>query len=208
MATEPVPLDLALVQAARGGDSAAAGELIRRHAPGVLTLLTRLLRGDREAALDLAQETFLRAYRNLERFDDSRSFRAWINAIAMNLGLDQLRKRRRRGERVGLSFEDSGEERWGPGSLAREPQDHREEPPQEFFERQEERDLVRRAIDLLPAQHRAVLVLRDLEGLSYEDVARVLACRLGTAKSKINRARLEFRDVYLRLEASFKERRQ
>jgi len=205
MATEQVPLDPALVRAARGGDSAAAGELIRRHAPGVLTLLTRILRGDREAALDLAQETFLRAYRSLARFDDSRSFRAWINTIALNLGLDHFRKRRRRGERVGLGFDPSGED-WVPGIPSREPPDHREEPPQEFFERQEERDLVRRAIDLLPAQHRAVLVLRDLEGLSYEDVAQVLGCRLGTAKSRINRARLEFRDLYLRLHTSFKER--
>src|SRR2546426_3786293 len=187
MATE-VPLsDAECVRAARDGDSTAAGDLIRKHAPGVLTLLSRVL-GDGEVALDLAQETFLRAYRSLDRFDASRSFRAWLNAIAWNLALDHLRQRRRRGERVGLSFE--GPRRFREEAVAEEPLDHREEAPQTLLERREEREAVRRALAQLPAAQRAALVLRDLEGFSYEEVARVLRCRLGTVKSRISRARL------------------
>jgi RNA polymerase sigma-70 factor, ECF subfamily len=196
MAVQREPLT-PLIEAARAGDRSAFGELIRRHAAGLVTLLGRVLR-DRDLALDLAQETFLRAHQHLERFDPARSFRTWIFAIGWNLALDQLRRKRRRGERVGLTFDAEGAgEAAGPETA--EPADHREEAPEASLLREERREQVRRALDLLPPIHRAVLVLRDLEGLSYEEVAHVLGLRLGTAKSRINRARLEFRDAYLRL---------
>ncbi len=196
MATESAADEVHLVRAARGGDSRAAGELIERHAPGVLTLLTRML-SDRHLAQDMAQETFLRAYRSLDRFDVDRGFGVWVRAIAWNLAIDQIRRQKRRGERLGFGGLD--DDRTDDSGTTLDLPDHREEPPEARIERFEERALVRRVLDLLPAPSRAVLVLRDLEGLSYEDVAQVLDCPLGTAKSRINRARLEFRNMYLRL---------
>ncbi len=203
MATEIPADEVHLVRAARGGDSRAAGELIERHAPGVLTLLTRVLL-DRHLAQDMAQEAFLRAYKSLGRFDVDRGFGVWVRTIAYNLAIDQIRRKKRRGERLGFGGLD--DDAAGDSGAAMDFEDHREEPPEARIERFEERALVRRVLDLLPAPSRAVLVLRDLDGLSYEEVAQVLDCPLGTAKSRINRARLEFRNMYLRLTRSIEER--
>jgi RNA polymerase sigma-70 factor (ECF subfamily) len=191
MAVESLPGEMELVRAARGGDSAAFGELIDLHAAQVVNLLARVL-GDREEALDLAQETFLRAFQKLWRFDPERSFRVWIAAIAWNLALDNLRRRKRRVQPGGLAG-------YGEGSAVEDPPDRSWEPPLRGLERREESELVHRALALLSPPHRLALALRELEGLSYQEVAETLGVRLGTAKSRINRARLEFRDVYRRL---------
>ena len=201
MPNEGNSADLEVVLAARRGDKAALHGIVDRHSRGVVSLLGRVL-GDRELALDFAQETFLRVFRSLERFEPERSLRAWILSIAWNLALDEIRRRKRRREWVGepRSANDGAADglerggRWDDGIA-----DPHGEAPARRLESAEERALVHRALGSLPEHHRSVLVLRDLEDLSYEEVAQAMGTNLGTVKSRLSRARLLFRDAYLRL---------
>lgn len=193
--------DLDVVLAARRGDKNALHGIVDRHARGVVSLLSRVL-GDRELALDFTQETFLRVFRSLERFEPQRSLRAWILSIAWNLAIDEIRRRKRRREWIGepraaatgAADGSKGRGRWDDGFA-----DPRAVSPGQQFEAGEERAMVHRALDALPEHHRSVLVLRDLEDLSYEEVAQAMGTNLGTVKSRLSRARLQFRDAYMRL---------
>ncbi len=188
--------DTDCVVLARSGNETAIEELVRRHTPGVYNLQYRLL-GTREAAEDATQETFMRAYRNLTRFDPRRVFKAWLYAIAWNYARDELRRRKRRS---GVPEARPGSRRAPPtASAADEPCDYRTAAPAEAVVRKEEEEWVHRALHRLRPQERAVLLLREFEGLSYEDLARLFACRVGTVKSRLNRARLELKRVMTKL---------
>ena len=130
--------------------------------------------GDPGDAEDAAQEIFVRIYRQLGRYDPARKFSTWVLAIATNYCIDQLRRRRM--QLVPL-------ENIIPWARARE------SGPEGEAITQEERDEVQRLIKQLPEKYRAAIVLRDVEGLSYERIAEVLNLSEGTVKSRINRAR-------------------
>jgi RNA polymerase sigma-70 factor (ECF subfamily) len=146
--------------------------------------------GDRERAEDLVQEAFLRVHRHLDRFDPSRKFSTWIYTIASNLAKNELRnrsrspfvvlERARSGEEDGLSqvdFEDSGTR------------------PDDLYERRSLKALVDATVAKLASHHREVFVLRELEGKSYEEIAEIMHCNLGTVKSRLNRARQSFAEL-------------
>lgn len=181
---------------ARSGNESAVEELVRRYTPKVYNLQYRLL-GTREAAEDATQETFMRAYRNLSRFDPSRLFKAWIYTIAWNYARDELRRRKRRSSTPGARPESRGAAP-NPGS-ADDPCDDRGTSPPEALVRKEEEEWIHRALHGLRPQQRAVLLLREFEGLSYEDLASMFTCRVGTVKSRLNRARLELKNAMTRL---------
>ncbi len=187
--------DADCVVLARAGNETAVEELIRRYTPGIYNLQYRLL-GTREAAEDATQETFMRAYRNLTRFDPSRTFKAWLYAIAWNHARDELRQRKRRAGAPEARPADRLDSR---PLTAADPQDYRAASPSERVVRGEEDEWVHRALHGLRPQERAVLLLREFEGLSYEDLARLFECRVGTVKSRLNRARLELKNVMARL---------
>lgn len=182
---------------ARSGKEGAVEELVRRYTPKIYDLQYRLL-GSREAAEDATQETFMRAYRSLDRFNPRRAFKAWLFAIAWNFARDELRRRKRRsatpraraGDRIEVGSRTTPR---------RDPCDDRAELPSEALVRKEEDEWVHRALNGLRPHERAMLVLREFEGLSYEDLARLFACRVGTVKSRLNRARLELRNVMTKL---------
>jgi RNA polymerase sigma-70 factor (ECF subfamily) len=181
--------DSAVVSAFLGGEEKAFEELVDRYQTRLLNFIYRTT-GDRERAEDLVQEVFVRVYRHIHRFDRSKKFSTWIYTIASNLAKNELRNRSRnplvlfqtikrnwQDEDRPLQFED-------PASR-----------PDDLFRRRHLRELVEASVQKLPAHHRQVFVLRELEGKSYEEIAEITSCNLGTVKSRLNRARNAFATI-------------
>ena len=176
--------DRQLVAIALRGDPEAYGELVRRHQSAVYNVAYRLV-GDRQEALDLAQEAFVRAYHALASFDQRRPFGPWINRIAANVALSWLQ--RRRVPTVPLTGHPAPAA--GTAEAAgRTPPDYSAEPERVYLavERQAR---VRAAILALPPHYRAVIELRHFQDLSYEEIAATLAIPLSDVKSHLFRAR-------------------
>src|SRR2546423_10472252 len=184
-----VSSDHGLLEAARTGDEAAFAELVRRYRNQITNYVYRMT-NDYELAVDLAQETFLRVYRAAARYQTTYAFSTYIYRIATNLAISELRKRKRRRlvSLTGLLSSHDGEE-----AIDFNPPD--EQPLQDIvLVDAERRAVVKRAISTLPDRYRAPLVLRDVEGKSYDEIASILQTSEGTVKSRINRARNFLRD--------------
>lgn len=179
--------DGALAALAREGDDDAIAELVRRHLPAVLTLAYRMT-SDHALAEDAAQEAFVKAWRNLAKYDEEKPFRPWMLRIARNAALDLLRKRR------ALPFSMlSGDDDDGP---AFEDSIKDAAPlPDEVFERAELGAEVAAALGQLPERDRSVLVLRYEDGLSFEQIAEVMRSPMNTVKSWHRRALAKMRSV-------------
>jgi RNA polymerase sigma-70 factor (ECF subfamily) len=175
--------DEALAVAARDGSEEAFRELVERFEGPVFSLLVRMVRRA-ELAEDLAQETFVKAWRALDRFDPARKFSSWLFKIAHNSALDALR---RRGEEA-LSLDGPGPEGEGPMPLPADPR--AEDPLARKVARDAGRALEGAVAGLKPA-YREVLLLRFAQGLSYEEIAEVTGAPLGTVKVHLFRARQE-----------------
>ncbi len=186
MGEEPTetPADGDLVARAKGGDLEAFEALVRRHRDGAWRVARQIVR-NRDDALDVAQEAFIRAYRALPGFKERASFRTWLYRIVVNLSLDHLG--RQRGGEIDLGPERL--ERVSVDRADREPS----EDPSRAMERDEARARVHAALARLPEHHRTVLVLRELEGLSYEEIARTVGCSLGTVMSRLHYGRRSLR---------------
>jgi len=183
------PTDHALLEATRAGDEAAFAELVRRYRNQITSYVYRMT-NDYETAVDLSQETFVRIYKAMDRYQASHAFSTYIYRIATNLAISELRKRKRR-RLVSLSgFFPSTE---GTPPVEFNPPDGRPLQDSELVDR-ERRAAVTRAIATLPDKYRAPLVLRDVEGKSYEEIASILQTSEGTVKSRISRARSFLRD--------------
>ncbi|MDQ7793324.1 MAG: sigma-70 family RNA polymerase sigma factor [bacterium] len=162
----------ALVRAARDGDGEALGELVRCfHGP--LTAYLIRLGGDRELALDLAQETFCRVCLHLASLEEPEAFRVWLYRTARNLFLDHRRSWYWR--RVSIRPESDGREQPGPG-------------PEEAAIRRDEGEWVRRALETLSPAHREVIILRYYEDMTLGAIAKVTGLPLGTVKSRLHHA--------------------
>ena len=176
--------DHSLIEATRQGDEAAFAEIMRRYRSPIVNFLYRFL-NDYEEAVDLAQETFVRIYFAIDRYHTSYAFSTYIYRIASNLAISELRRRKRR--RIlslnGLLQNGNHEE-----AADFEPTDERKLPDADLVDDEQSR-VIGRAIAALPEKYRLPLILRDIEGRSYEDVAAILDLGLGTTKSRISRAR-------------------
>ena len=169
--------DALLMVRVQAGDLDAFGDLIERHKNSVVNYMTHLTR-DREHAEDLAQETFLRLYQKSSSYRESGQLVPYIFRIATNLFRSQQRRSKRWRELVGLV--DSNDRRVEP-------------TPQKEALSHEATEQVGLALAQLPSSYRAALVLREIEGLSYKEIAMTLGCREGTIKSRINRGREQLR---------------
>jgi RNA polymerase sigma-70 factor (ECF subfamily) len=172
-----------LVAAAREGDEDAYAEIIARYKNPITNFLYRFL-NDYEEAVDLAQETFVRVYFALERYHTDFAFSTYIYRIATNLAISEIRKRKRRTllSLTGL-FQPGNDE-----TTEFQPPDMRTRQDAGLEEDELSRTIAK-AIETLPPKYRLPVVLRDVEGKSYEEVAAILELGLGTTKSRISRGR-------------------
>jgi RNA polymerase sigma-70 factor (ECF subfamily) len=178
--------DSEVVQAFLDGDERAFGELVDRYDVRLVNFVYRTV-GDRERAQDLVQETFVRVYRHLERFDQSKKFSTWIYTIASNLAKNELRNR----SRNPLVLFQTIKKNWEADHRPLEWEDTQFKPD-DLFRKRFLREKVEEAVSQLPEHHRIVFVLRELEGKTYEEIAEIADCNLGTVKSRLNRARNNF----------------
>jgi RNA polymerase sigma-70 factor (ECF subfamily) len=175
--------DHELLAAIRDGDEAAFQEIVRRYRNPITNFVYRML-DDYERSVEITQETFIRVYTSASRYQANYSFSTYIYRIATNLAISELRRRKRR-KLVSLFSpftNDDGE------TIEIDPPDGGMLQDEALIE-QERRRAVARAITSLPEKYRAAIVLRDVEGLSYDRIAEVLNLSEGTVKSRINRAR-------------------
>lgn len=178
--------DNQVVQCFLDGEERAFTELVRRYDKRLQNFVFRMI-GDRERAEDLVQETFVRVYRHLHRFDQTRKFSTWIYTIAGNLAKNELRSRSRNPLVLFQSLMKNWETDCGPLEW--------EDPgtrPDDLYRKRFLREKVDEAAALLPEHHRVVFVLRELHGKTYEEMAEITGCALGTVKSRLNRARNKF----------------
>ena len=185
--------DLSLVQRAQRGESGAFDALVRRYQHKVVKLVMRYVRNPTEAE-DIAQDAFIKAYRALSRFRGDSAFYTWLYRIAINTAKNSLAARAR--NPVQLDSSGSGDED-RPGLEERMIDTA---TPEALALTEEIRATVSAAIDRLPEDLRTAIMLRELEGLSYEEIAKTMDCPVGTVRSRIFRAR---EAVYERLREIF-----
>jgi len=166
-----------LIEAAQGGDLDAFGDLVRRYQKKVYWIAYGLV-GNREDAEDLSQEAFLRVFKAIGRFKLQFNFYTWLYRIVVNLAIDHLRKR---GKQQGVSLEEAGSEPQGQGG------------PERDLENRELRERIKGTLDSLPAKYKAVIVLRDIEGLSCQEIGSIIKCTNATTRWRLHKARELFK---------------
>ena len=177
--------DLNLVKRVRNGEKAAFRELVERYQRKVFSIAFGMV-NNREDAMDLSQDAFLKVYHNLDRFEGSSSFYTWLYRIVVNVCIDHIR---RTGKRIQVDYDDAilrdvavdGEDRIRPSILGID--------PVKAHGRKELLGEIRRALDELSPIHKEAIVLRELEGLSYQEMAEVMGVSKGTVMSRLHHAR-------------------
>lgn len=172
-------VDQRLLQRAKRGDRAAFSELVDRYRDRIYAFLYRMVH-DREEALDLAQETFLRVYRSLHSFRLEQPFKPWLYRIANNLAIDYLRKRK---DTISLDAPIDKEEGWFMQIADQRP------GPELLHEQSELADYLVDLIEQLPENYRNVILLRHGQDLSYQEIAEILQVPVSTIKTRLFRAR-------------------
>lgn len=177
--------EASLVQRCASGDEAASTELVGEHQRMVVQLAINLL-GDRDEALDLSQEVFLRVFRTIHRFRGQSSLRTWIYRIAVNQARNRHRfwRRRHRADQVSLDAHVAAHGDVLPGGGA---------DPDRVFAQKELARRLQHALDRLPFDQRTAIVLREIDGLKYDEIAYSLGVAVGTVKSRLTRARRALR---------------
>lgn len=177
--------DLTLVRRCQAGDIDAFGDLVARHQDRLYGTLVQIL-GSLEDARDVSQDAFALAYQKLGSFRGDSAFYSWLFRIAYNAAMTRRRKERRpRHASIETTRDQSGDE----------PADQRPAADPAYSMQTEERqDMVRRALDDLAEDYRTPLVLKEIDGLRYDEIAEIMDCPIGTVRSRIHRARQELRD--------------
>lgn len=168
--------DLTLKKAQKG-DASAFSALVSEHEGRAYSLALRLM-GNREDALDATQEAWIKMYKNIKSFRGESSFSTWVYRIVYNTCLDQLRRRKNVISLEGVQEKNEG------FRLASDT-----ETPEAAYTHTEIRDAIRKGLDTLVPEHKQIIVLRDIQGFSYEEIAEILGTEIGTVKSRLFRAR-------------------
>ncbi|HSK30182.1 MAG TPA: sigma-70 family RNA polymerase sigma factor [Candidatus Limnocylindria bacterium] len=174
--------DWELVQKCQAGEMSAFQELVSRYHQKVYMVILGLLR-QREDALEVAQETFFRAYRKINSFQGGSSFYTWLYRIAVNMAIDAQRRQ----SRSPLDFRESMD------GIMEAQNEVARDPFSDVHDRELRENLVK-AINELTPEHKAVIVLRTIEGLSYKDIGEILGCSEGTVMSRLHYARKKLQD--------------
>ena len=178
--------DPQLAALALEGETRAFTTLADRYHARLLNFIHRMI-GDRDRAEDLVQETFVRVFRHLHRYDQNRKFSTWAYTIAGNLAKNELRNR----SRNPMVLFQAIKKNWDADHRPLEWEDNRYRPD-DLFRKRDLKERVDEAVAQLPDHHRVVFVLRELEGKSYEEISDITGVNLGTVKSRLNRARNAF----------------
>ena len=173
--------DAQLVRRVQKGDKGAFDLLVLKYQHKIVNLVMRYVR-DPDQAMDIAQEAFLKAYRALPRFRGDSAFYTWLYRIAVNTAKNHLAAQRRRPMDVELDLQDS--EQYDLHAKLKET-----DTPEGVTLSEELNQTVQRAIEALPEDLRTAIVLREIEGMSYEEIAQTMECPVGTVRSRIFRAR-------------------
>ena len=181
--------EAALVARAQGGDLSAFDQLVLQHQGMVYAVALRML-GNTDDAREVAQDAFVRAYRGIGTFRLEAKVSTWLVSITMNLCRNRRRWWARRRRVIVASLDDPVET--GEGTMGQDVADPAPGPG-EAAQRRELQQHVAQTLQLLEEPFRSVIVLRDIHGYSYEEIAEMLHCRVGTVKSRINRARLQLK---------------
>ena len=191
--------DVALLHKAQAGDRGAYGQLVLLYQDRLYNAVLRLV-GDREEARELTQEAFMRGLQKIDSFRGDASPYTWLFRIAVNLGISHLRKVHRfrvfsldRPSSAGKNGRYASDDQ-ASGLIDRVARDRAEKAPAERIEGRERDQAVLSALGRLDAEYRAVLVMRDIEGFDYQQMADILGLPLGTLKSRLFRARMALRD--------------
>lgn len=171
------------------GETRAFTVLADRYHGRLLNFIYRMI-GDRDRAEDLVQETFVRVYRHLHRYDQNRKFSTWAYTIAGNLAKNELRNR----SRNPMVLFQTIKKNWEADHRPLEWEDNRYRPD-DLYRKRDLREKVEVAVAQLPEHHRVVFVLRELEGKTYEEISDITGVNLGTVKSRLNRARNAFAEL-------------
>jgi RNA polymerase sigma-70 factor, ECF subfamily len=182
--------DALLIKAFQRGDKSAFDQLVIRHKDRIFNLCYRFL-GDYEEANDSAQEAFAKAYGSLKTFRLESAFSTWLYRIAVNTCKNKLGSSSYRAKRKTVSLDNPGNNE--VGALPMEIRNGTPSPLARMEEKERMR-LVQTALDALPPEFKMVVALRDIEGLSYEEIAQITRLNLGTVKSRIARARTDLRN--------------
>ena len=181
-----------LIRKAKQGDMLAFEELILKHEKIVYNVALRMMNHS-EDARDISQEVFLKAYRSLSNFDERSAFSTWLYRITHNTCIDEMRKRKGK-QTYSLEEELESED----GAMQRQVADE-SDTPEESLLREEQKSEILQALDTLSEEHKAAIILRDVKGLAYEEIAEILELSLGTVKSRINRARNQLKNEILKI---------
>ncbi len=181
--------DAALVESYLEGNQRAFQVLADRYHDRLLNFIYRTV-GDRDRSEDLVQETFVRVYRHLHRFDPSKKFSTWIYTIASNLAKNELRNR----SRNPMVLFQAIKKNWDADHRPLQWEDE-SYSPDDLYRKRNLREKVEEAVDQLPDHHRVVFVLREMEGKTYEEISEITGVTLGTVKSRLNRARNKFAEI-------------
>lgn len=179
-----------LLEGLQSGEDRSYEELVRRHGGKMLSVAIRIV-GNPEDARECVQEAFLQAFKNVERFEGRSSVSTWLHRIVVNSALQKLRSRRRRPEG---SLDELMPE-FDENQCRIEPRFHAPESIETLVSKKQTRDAVRRAIDMLPEDHRMVLLLRDIEELDTQETAKILDINVGAVKTRLHRARAALKKV-------------
>jgi len=175
-----------LIERAKNGDTKAFEELMKRTQTNIYNLGLRLL-GNKEDAADLMQETYIKAYENLDRFEGRSSFSTWLYRIATNNALMKLRKEKNKK----VSIDEL--KKFGDKSYKIEISDWSENPSS-YFKSAELKEVLQKAIDSLPPKYKSVFILHDVEGLPLAEVARILSLSVPAVKTRVHRSRMYLRE--------------
>ncbi len=181
--------DSGLVASFLAGEKRAFTVLADRYHVRLMNFIYRTI-GDRDRAEDLVQETFIRVYRHLHRFDQTKKFSTWVYTIAGNLAKNELRNR----SRNPLVLFQTIKKNWDADHRPLEWEDNTYRPD-DLYRKRHLKEMVEKAVAQLPEHHRMVFVLREMEGKTYEEIAEITNVNLGTVKSRLNRARNNFAQI-------------
>ena len=187
--------DLQYVVLCQKGDTEAFGELVERHQKKMLNIAYRML-GDYDEACDIVQEAFLAAYKSIKKFKAEAKFSTWLYRIVVNYTKNRLKQKKNLAQHESGSFNESVD---GQGGCTVCLSAASEGNPAELLEQSEREAHVQKCITALDVEYREVLVMRDIQGFSYEEIRDVLQIPEGTVKSRLSRARNALKDCLIKV---------